>query len=198
MTAAGPSGLFLHASAAAVGGRAALFLGHSTSGKSTIVRLLEPRCPKLADDSVHAARGADGVWRVVDGGFRLGSGRGVADWMEEVRRRAADGAAAVPLGGCFRLHKAAEVRVELLEPVELARHLMDAAMEIDLQRKFGRIAGGAKPEPDFQEQVVAMRRQWFAQVAQIARTCPGWHLFFTRDADPDQLASVLEKTGRFS
>jgi len=88
--------------------------------------------------------------------------------------------------------------LEPLEPVELARHLMDAAMEIDLQRKFGRIAGGAKPEPDFQEQVVAMRRQWFAQVAQIARTCPGWHLFFTRDADPDQLASVLEKTGRFS
>ena len=65
-------GLFLHASAVVVGGGALLFLGHSTAGKSTIARMLGQIQPVLADDSVYAARGADGWWRVVDGSFRYG------------------------------------------------------------------------------------------------------------------------------
>ena len=183
-------GLFLHASAVNMAGGACLFLGHSTAGKSTIARLLGKTHPILADDSVYVARGPDGKWRVVDGSFRFGRDE-LPGWQEEVRRRAG-GAGAVPLRGCFRIHKAAVARVEPLAPLELARCLMDAAMEIDLQRKYGRISGSSEMEPSAWDEVLQMRRHWFSLVAEIARTCPGRHLWFSRSSKIAELSAMLE------
>ena len=189
MTAGVLECLFLHASAVAVDGGALLFLGHSTAGKSTIARLLGTAFPVLADDSVFASRGPEGRWRVIDGGFRFGAG-GIADWEESVRRRSM-GKEGIPLRGCMRIHKALEVRVSPLEPVELARYLMDAAMEIDVQRKFGRSAAGGKPEAHAVGAVRMIRKQWFGQVAAIARDCPGWHLWFSRDSELHKLREII-------
>ena len=180
-------GLFLHASSVVVAGEAWLFLGHSTAGKSTLARLLAESAQVLADDSVFATRAAEGFWQVVDGSFRFGRDE-VPGWEAEIRRRAAQGS--VRVGGCFRIHKAAETRAEPMPPLETARHLMDAAMEIDRQRKFGRPRegeGGASTARTVTEQ---MRRQWFRQVAEIARTCPGWNLWFSKDANG---AEAVEK-----
>jgi energy-coupling factor transporter ATP-binding protein EcfA2 len=79
-----------------------LFLGHSTSGKSTIVRMLAEEFPTLADDAVFVARGATAVG---GGGrrFRFGQGWGVADWQASVR--SVGGRRGVPVrdvGGCTR------------------------------------------------------------------------------------------------
>ena len=184
------SGFFLHASSVIVDGGAVLFLGHSTAGKSTIARLLETSFPVLADDSVFASKGADGAWRVVDGGFRFGKGWDMDAWQESVRRRSAAGEG-VPLGACLRIRKAETAKIEALEPLDLARCLMDAAMEIDLQRKTGRSKNGRPPEGHAVEPVRRMRRQWFGWVAQIARARPGWNLWFSKDSPESQLVRMI-------
>ncbi|NCA81148.1 MAG: hypothetical protein EOM72_00180 [Opitutae bacterium] len=196
MIAAAAGGLFLHASAVVVDGGALLFLGHSTAGKSTIARMLGKTHPVLADDSVYVARGPDGNWRGVDGSFRFERDEWLG-WLEEVRRRA-EGGGAVPLRGCFRIHKAAAARVEPLAPLELARCLMDAAMEIDLQRKFGRPQEGRGTAAGNMSSVRQMRRQWFRWVAEIARVCPGGSLWFSKESGgvelelENRLSSFLE------
>ena len=183
------SGLFLHASSVVIDGGACLFLGHSTAGKSTLARLLGRRLPVLADDAVFALRGAEGDWRVAAGGFRFGRDEWPG-WEEKVRRRAAGESFRV--GGCFRIHKAAELRAEPMEPLETARHLMDAAMEIDVQRKLGRLrAGEAAGAAGALAEMRRMRRKWFGWVAEIARACPGWNLWFPKDFDGSEPVDFL-------
>ena len=182
-------GLFLHASSVIIDGGAVLFLGHSTAGKSTIARLLGAAYPVLADDAVFVSRRPEGRWGVVDGGFRFGEGD-FADWHERIRRQIDQNS--VPLRGCLRIHKAPELRMGPMDPAELARHLMDAAMEIDLQRKYGRISGSSEMEPSAWDEVLQMRRHWFSLVAEIARTCPGRHLWFSRSSKIAELSAMLE------
>lgn len=188
--AADAEGLFLHASAVAAADGAVLFLGHSTAGKSTIARKLGSELPVLADDSVYAAPDAAGVWRVVDGGFRFGRGWGVEEWQEEVRRMFREGGG-IPLRKCFRIHQAAAARIEQMLPVELGKHLMDAAMEIDVQRKFGMNPPGKNAEPIAWHEVMQKRRRWFHQVAELARTCPGWHLWFAKETWASELSAAI-------
>ncbi len=189
-------GMFLHASSVRVDGGAFLFLGHSTAGKSTLARLLGGRCPVLADDSVFVRPAASGGWRVVDGGFRHEHGD-VSGWQAAVRRRSAEGGA-FRLAGCARIHKAESVRLEPLAPLELARCLMDAAMEVDVQRKFGRVPSAAEAPAPSLDAVRRMRRFWFRRVAEIARTCPAWHLWFPKDASADALLETLSEAVKAS
>ena len=191
-SALGPpaTGLFLHASSVVMGGEAILFLGHSTAGKSTLARMLGAAYPVLADDAVFMAKRPDGRWGVVDGGFRFGEGD-FADWQKRIRRQIDQ--RSVPLRGCLRIHKAPEIRMGPMEPVELARYLMDAAMEIDLQRKYGRISGSSKMEPSVWDEVVRARRHWFNQAADIARTATGGHFWFSKGSNLAEIRAILEK-----
>ena len=183
-------GLFLHASSVVVEGGALLFLGHSTAGKSTIARLLGEAHPVLADDAVFVSRRPEGRWWVVDGGFRFGEGD-FADWQTRIRRQIDE--KSVPLRGCLRIHQATENRIAPMEPVELARHLTDAAMEIDLQRKFGRIGGLSKAESVAWDEVLRMRRHWFGLAAEIARTEWGAHFWFSKASHWPELSAILKK-----
>jgi len=188
MNPSSKNGLFLHASSVVVGGGALLFLGHSTSGKSTISSLLKKHYPTLADDTVFATCDPRGIWQVVNGGFRF-EDAGLCSWEEFMQRRFADGA--IPLLGCMRIHKAQQVKVARLDPVETARYLMDAVMEVDVQRKFGmqqEKTGVKKPAVALARR---MLRQWFQQSAEIARACPGWHLWFSRDTHLPDLLNAL-------
>ncbi|MGD9612675.1 MAG: hypothetical protein AB7V22_07205 [Kiritimatiellia bacterium] len=187
---AAADGLFLHASAIALPAGAVLFLGHSTAGKSTLARKVGAVLPVLADDSVYAAQDAAGQWRVVDGGFRFDRGWGVAEWTAEVRRQFAAGRG-IPLAKCFRIHQAAIARIEPMPPVELGRHLMDAAMEIDVQRKFGNKPSAPKSERIAWQDVMNQRRRWFRQAADLARGCPGWHLWFAKETPPEELCAGI-------
>jgi len=126
---------------------------------------------------------------VVDGGFRFGEG-GVEEWQGRVRRLAGQGT--IPLRACWRIHKGERCRQEPMAPVELARHLMDAALEIDVQRKAGRLAAGAKPGKEAWAEVMESRRRWFGWVADIARRCPGGHLWFTKDFQASELRGLIE------
>ena len=192
MTVGGLDGLFLHASAVAVPDGAVLFLGHSTAGKSTIARKLGSVLPMLADDSVFAGPDAAGVWRVVDGGFRFGRGWGLEEWLADVRRQLQEGRG-VPVRKCFRIHQAAVAQTEPMPPIELGRHLMDAAMEIDVQRKFGKKSSGNPAEQPAWHEITAQRRRWFHQVAELARRCPGWHLWFAKETAPLDLLDCIRQ-----
>lgn len=185
-------GLFLHASAVVVDGGAVLFLGHSTAGKSTIARKLGAERPVLADDSVFAGPDAAGSWRVVDGGFRFDRGWGPEDWQADVQRRFQDGQG-VPVRKCFRIHQAATVRIEPMPSIELGKHLMDAAMEIDVQRKFGKKSLEKPSEHADWHEITTQRRRWFQQVAELARTCPGWHLWFAKETPIRDLLDCIQK-----
>jgi len=182
-------GLFLHASSVVIDGRALLFLGHSTAGKSTIARLLSQQVLVLADDSVFAYRGSDHLWRVLDGGFRFGESD-LSDWQNSIRRRTEAGEG-VPLAGCLRLHKAEALRIEPLPPLETARCLMDAVMEIDLQRKSGRLRREEEHRADALQRERNLRHFWFRQVSDMARTIPGWNLWFSPNPDVSDLLEAL-------
>ncbi|NLG34756.1 MAG: hypothetical protein GX548_05325 [Lentisphaerae bacterium] len=187
-------GLFLHASSVVTSRGALLFLGHSTAGKSTMTRLLGARFRVLADDAVFATRRDDGRWQVVDGGFRYDGG-GVADWQQAVHRSLEAGEG-IPLAGCLRIFKAADVRREPMAPLPLARCLMDAAMEIDVQRKNGRPSRAHGVDPAEWTPSRDMRRTWFHLAADLARSCPGWKLWFSRDAHREALIrAVCEAAG---
>ena len=183
------SRLFLHASSVVVDGGAVLFLGHSSAGKSTIASLLGKAYPVLADDSVFASSDPHGVWRVMDGKFRFENGY-MFSWEAAVRHRSTEGPA-IPLLGCVRIHKAQHVKAARLAPVETARYLMGAIMEVDLQGKFSRLLKRAEHEKNIVARMRRMRRQWFHQAAEIARAYPGWHLWFPRDSHfPDLLDTI--------
>ena len=190
MKAGGLDGVFLHASAVNLDGGAVLFLGHSTAGKSTVARKLGAELPILADDSVYAAKDLSGGWGLVDGSFRFGRGWGVEEWLAEVRRTYQEGRG-LPLRKCFRIHKADSARIEPLAPVELGRFLMDAAMEIDLQRNPRDGHAGAEIRPRDLLHGRTMRKHWFSQVADMARSTPGWHLWFHKETPVGELRQLI-------
>ncbi len=185
------NGLYLHASSVIVNGGAVLFLGHSTAGKSTIAHLLSPLCPVLADDTVLAQRDASGQWLVTDGKSRL--------TRPPPAQQDYAGQAGTPLHACVRIHKGPALRHAPLAPIELAQCLMDAVMEVDVQRKCGRLdPKNSAIAPDAIVAARAMRGHWFHMAAEIARECPGKRIWFPRDADVKALKECLQMPCQFN
>lgn len=167
--------LALHASSIAIEGNALLFLGHSTSGKSTIASRLGSEYLFLADDTVQ-------VWQSEPGRILVRDGKNRNTPLSPLESDGFDG---LPLHGCYRIYKGTELRVESLPPITLAQHLMDAVMEVDVQRKYGRIdPKDATTAHTAISEAREMRKKWFALVAIIARTYTGGKLWFPRDVDP--------------
>lgn len=180
-------GLYLHASAVIVNGGAVLFLGHSTAGKSTIACLLSPIYPILADDTVLVREGDSGQWLVTDGKIRF-NGIEPCHSTDMQPPRLSD----LPLHACVRIHKGPDLRREPLVAIELAQCLMDAVMEVDVQRKCGRLDPKvAIAAQDAISTARAMRGHWFHMAASIARTCPGRRLWFPHNADPHELMAAI-------
>jgi energy-coupling factor transporter ATP-binding protein EcfA2 len=177
-----------------VDGGAYLFLGHSTAGKSTIARLLGSIFPVLADDAVLVLGDSEKNWRVVDGGIRFGRDDW-NDWPNRLRQRmAADGG--TPVNGFMRLHKGAGLQAEPMESLALARCLMDAVFEIDIQRKPVRSRSGAGRGGAEIQQILSLRRQWFQRAAGLARSRPGWNLTFSPRQTSDQWKTFFHRLPR--
>jgi len=166
-SAAPTYGLFLHASSVATKRGALLFLGHSTSGKSTISRMLSHDCAVIADDTVFARRrtGGDGSWEVGDGEFRH-RGQSPPLWDSRLLRDA-ERIDFTPVAAVMRLWKDAELRISPIDELTTCRYLMDAALELDIQRYT------------WDERNA---RLWYGLVATMARSVPGFDLHFDRGA----------------
>lgn len=148
----------LHASAVVVDGGALLFLGPSGAGKSTICRLLEAWAAPLADDAVFLRHRPGEGWDVSPADGRAFNG--------PLSEEETAGRPWVPLRAFFRLHQAEEVRLEALPPWKTCRFLASAFFEAywtlycDLETKKG----------------------VFAELAEVARTIPGYLLHFSHSA----------------
>jgi len=190
MMPAESDGMFLHASAAVVDGGAVLFLGHSTAGKSTLVRLLAEIHPVLADDSVFVRPAGVSGWTAVAGGFRFEDSE-MMNWSRASEKRRAASETAYPIRALMRLHKSRGLRTEAMDEVERARCLMDAVLEIDIQRRYGRPSSRPDGSAAGFAAGMKMRRIWFRQAAALARSCPGWRLWFSRGESPAPLAETI-------
>jgi hypothetical protein len=153
-----PNGLFLHASAVNVSGKALLFLGHSSSGKSTISRLLSERYLVIADDKVKANQMNNGDWLVCNGDTNIQSGNG--NIISEGSQKK------YPILAILRIFKSKTMGIKPISAKESCRHLVDAVFEVDKQRM----------QKDF-----ATIKQWFTLVAGIAKKNECWHLTFMKD-----------------
>ncbi len=150
-------GVCLHASAVNVSGKAILFLGHSTAGKSTISQLLSERYPVIADDKVWVSRHKSGLM-VCDGSNNF--------LTEEIRVNSFASQAQYPLLAILRIFKSKKIKIKPVSPKQICRYLIDAVFEVDIQRN--------------QEDLRTIKR-WFALVVEISKKNEGWHLTFIKD-----------------
>jgi hypothetical protein len=155
-------GLFLHASAVQTPRGAFIFLGHSTAGKSTIARLLSKRFPVIADDVVFLYKDSSNDWMLKNGKYRF-------SWISNDQNpeiQGLDSQAPILPAHFFRICKASEIQRHPLTNLELCRYLLDAAFEVDLQRRI--------PE-------ISQRLKWFSYTAALARLFPGSRIDFHPD-----------------
>jgi len=147
----------LHASAVSVSGKALLFLGHSTAGKSTICRLLSERYPEIADDKVWVYQIKNGCWMVRDGSNNGNIENNCGN---------PNGRGQYPLLAILRIFKSNTAQIDPISQKETCKYLMDAVFEIDFQRKIIDLK---------------IRKRWFRLVAEISRKIEGRRLTFNKD-----------------
>lgn len=150
-------GVFLHASAVNVQGKALLFLGHSNAGKSTISRLLSDDYSVIADDKIWISQSFDGNW--------------IAQDSTQTVRRVSDvsrlpGKDMYPLLAVVRIFKSDSTEMLPISQKDTCRYLMDAVFEIKLQRIT----------TDWRT-----RLEWFHMIADVSRKIPGLRLTFPKN-----------------
>jgi energy-coupling factor transporter ATP-binding protein EcfA2 len=151
-------GIYLHASSVNINGNVLLFLGHSSSGKSTISRLLSKRYPIIADDKVWIYQTKNCKWLVRDGNIRLNSnGKNL---------KSSDSYKKYPLFAILRIHKSDIIKIQRISAKTTCRHLIDAVFEVDIQRN---------------QKDLMVRKEWFKLVADISKKNEGWDLTFKKD-----------------
>lgn len=109
-------GLLVHAASAVRNGRAFLFAGVSTAGKTTISRLAPPDATLLTDEISYLRRNPDGSGYTAFGTPFAGE---LAEPGVNVR---------APLAGVFLLAKGPENVIEPLEPAEALRGVMESIL----------------------------------------------------------------------
>jgi hypothetical protein len=109
-------GLLVHAASAVRNGRAFLFAGVSTAGKTTISRLAPPDAILLTDEISYLRRNADGSGYTAYGTPFAGE---LAEPGVNV---------CVPLGGLFLLAKGPENVIEQVTPAEAIRGVMESIL----------------------------------------------------------------------
>lgn len=156
-------GLCAHASSVGVLGKAIIFIGHSTSGKSTIVQILSGRYEIIADDKIWIQHSRDSNWIIRDASDNYQIRKGDEHYV---------GRKKYPLCAIFRIFKSESTRSVPLSSRTTCKYLMDSVFEIDFQRKI---------------KDLKLKKQWFVFMADMARNIGGWELTFAKDV------SILNK-----
>jgi len=150
--------LILHASAVSIKKRGLLFLGHSTSGKSTISKLLSSKFPLISDDKVEVVRNCNKDWLLINREFKSDSRQNLSGFV--------DNSPMLPIVAVLRIFKSSKNGTEPASPLDSCKFLLDAVFEIDSQRRC---------------EDLTTRMRWFSQVSEIARNIPGYYLTFKKD-----------------
>ncbi|MBN1315677.1 MAG: hypothetical protein JXA42_09425 [Anaerolineales bacterium] len=162
----------LHASAVQTPKGALLFMGHAGAGKSTIAHLLAGRFPVLSDDAVYLAH-QSGKFLVTNADRRAFDEFILPSPPSEDLSGSGTNSEWVQLLAVIRIFQAPSIRLVQISDISTCRHLADAAFEIVWQQRG-----------------VEQVRQIFSTVAQIARTCPGWELSFTKAIETIELVAA--------
>lgn len=152
-------GMCLHASAVNISGKALLFLGHSTAGKSTISRLLSECYPVIADDKVLILKKRNGCWLVRDNSDNIRAGNNTNSMLSHDQ---------YPLLAILRIFKSKTTRIEPISQRKTCKYLMDAVFEIDFQRKVDDLL---------------VKKKWFSYAGDISKKNVGWELTFSIDTN---------------
>lgn len=160
-------GYYLHASAVNTVVGALLFMGHSTSGKSTISRKLSDQCELIADDVVRIRMNSDGLYQVADGKHRFSSNGylGETQPLDEY-----------PLAKMTRLFKSPKSYTCAVSQRQMCRYLADALFEVDVQRR---------------NTDLSFRTSLFQKVALLSRSVPGIELYFCLDSSSDDILRLV-------
>ena len=159
-------GIFLHASSVNINGKALVFLGHSSSGKSTIAQLLSEVFPVISDDKIYIYKKRE-KWELKSGDE--------INKFSEFQGKLRISTDTLPILSFMRIFKAHENKIEEIESLVLCRYLTDAVFEVDNQRRV----------PD-----IKRRKEWFKVVADIARKFEGRHFFFKKESN---IIQILKK-----
>lgn len=163
----GNNGFMLHASSVNIKDKAIVFLGHSTSGKSTIAQLLSRQFPLISDDKIIMFK-SDGKWFVKSG---------------DEERKFLEYKKKIPfVSGCFpilsfiRIYKSENNNMHKIESNVLCKSLIDAVFEVDNQRSINN---------------TGLRKHWFRLSAELARNIQGWHFYFKKESN---IIRIINKT----
>lgn len=155
--------LAIHASAVQMNSRGLVFLGPSSAGKSTICNLLSACAQPIADDRVYLIPRSEGRWDVADGGERILEG--------PLTEREAQAILGPPLRAIFRLRQDAVPRLAPMDALHTCRHLTDAFFDLYWYQNLSTEA----------------KKGTFARLAAIARSVPGYDLYFDRSAQTAEM-----------
>ncbi len=148
-------GFYLHASAININGKAILFLGHSGSGKSTIVKLLSTEYQIIADDKVWMSKHSSGEWYVHSLWNEINPIMSVTNKNRFKHR--------YPLNAIIRIHKADNFVLKKISEEKSCKDLIFSIFEIYLQRD---------------EKRLKIRKEWFCYCSELSRMYKGLELFF--------------------
>jgi energy-coupling factor transporter ATP-binding protein EcfA2 len=162
------SGLLLHASAVNIGGKALIFLGHSSSGKSTISRILAKKYSVISDDKVWASRNSNGEWYVGNGDNRT--------VLKGTQQNTLNSSGIFPILSFIRIYKSKKNEINKINSSLSCKHLIDAVFEVDNQRKITDID---------------LRKNWFYLAVDLSKKYQGWHFSFNKNAI---ITGIIEKT----
>ena len=164
--------MFLHASANLFPAGAVAFLGHSTSGKSTISRKLFEKYELISDDAIFIFN-EKGKWFCANGDQRNFSFRDNNDIRLFFREKLKT---VFPIRLFARIWKRSNVSAAKSNEIIIFKNLMDACMEVDIQRR-----GTA----------TSVRKYLYSSIAGLARTISGCDLYFTKDFRIEEIEEVL-------
>jgi hypothetical protein len=166
------NGFYLHASAVLIPEGALLFLGHSTSGKTTISKKMSGRYSVLADDVVFIQERGNGLYCIDDGKKRLSRAEPCLQ-METAFENMC-----YPVSAIVRIFKGNPVKAERITSLQLCRYLTDALFEVDVQRR---------------STCIDYRKNLFINAAALAKKTTGRHLWFDLDSDPETIVNALRR-----
>ncbi|MFH0773525.1 MAG: hypothetical protein V1922_04405, partial [bacterium] len=111
------NGLVLHASSSLIKGRAYVFVGASTAGKSTVVSLLRPIFPTLADDRIIIKQNENKRWVCYQTRF--------VERDQHIQKSPL----AYPLGGVFFIKKSSTCsHIKIIDVNKVAQELLTEAV----------------------------------------------------------------------
>mgnify|MGYP000092698544 CR=1 FL=1 len=166
-----PNGvILLHAAAIETQGGAAIFLGPSGIGKSTLCAHVENYTSILADDKIYLIP-RNGHWVVADATTQ--------SFLDPLRSRKVAGLCGLPLCAIFRLYQATVSSIEPLQPQETCRYLTHSFFEIFWHKDWS----------------IEAKAAMFSALARVALAIPGYRFRTTLSQD---LSKLLDRFVSFS